>query len=109
MSSEYLASQRLFSVSGFGLLVIACATAAVADTVGLKQMHLDGPYVLYGIMVPGNGIALLISLGILIRFRTDTALFVAALVAFVFNVVSSGFVGLLVLGHWLFINFPGPE
>ena len=78
-----------------------------ADLSGVPMLRTHGPYALYGLLLPGN-IASCATLTFAISTERNPwwrALIAISLFASVLSLI---LVGLLIIGHVLFMNFPGP-
>ena len=89
------------------LLTLGTVVFVSVDLFGVPSLRTHGPFVLYGLLLPGNvmSCATLTYATITERNLWWRVLLAISLIASVFSLA---FVGLVVFGHILFMNFPGP-
>ena len=91
------------------LLLLAFGTVLLvsADLSGVPSLRAYGPYALFGLLLPGN-IASCAILTYAMCAERNTWWRVPIAISFFVSLISLSLVGLLILGHLLFMNFPGP-
>ena len=77
------------------------------DLLGIPLLRTHGPYALYGLLLPGN-----VTSCAALTYATVTELNlwwqVLLAISLIASFFSLAFVCLVVVGHILFMNFPGP-
>ncbi len=89
------------------LYTLGTALLASADLSGVPSLRTHGPHALFGLLLPGNVVSCAILIYAIFAVRNPWWRVLIAISLFA-SLISLAGVGLLILSHFLFMNFPGP-
>ncbi len=94
-------------IRSFFFLALGMIFLVSADVCGFPSLRTQGPYALLGVLLPGN-LASCVSLIYAIWTERNPWWRVFIAVSLFASMLSLALVAMLILGHLLFLNFPGP-